>query len=145
MFFGSCITTLHLANHHCKSYSHICSNSIEPLPYLCIFYISFILCPWLWTCLCLILKISLLWCHNGRSSVSNHQPHDCLLNRLFRRRSKRTPKLRVTGLCAGNSPGTSELPAQMASNTENVFIWWRHHDINSFAPKYSKSEVTVIS
>ena len=31
--------------------------------------------------------------------------------------------------CAGNSPGTGEFPAQMASNTENVSIWWRHHDI----------------
>ena len=40
--------------------------------------------------------------HNERDSVSNHQPHDCLLNRLFRRRSKKTSKLRVTGLCAGN-------------------------------------------
>ena len=34
--------------------------------------------------------ISLQWLHNGRDSVSNHQPHDCLLNRLFRRRSKKT-------------------------------------------------------
>ena len=59
--------------------------------------------------------------------VSNHQPHDCLLNRLFSRRSKRTSKLRVTGLCAGNSPGTGEFPAQMASNAENVSISWRHH------------------
>ena len=71
--------------------------------------------------------ISLLWRHNGRGSVSNHQLHDCLLNRLFRRRSKKTPKLRVTSLCAGNSPGTGEFPAQMASNAENVSIWWRHH------------------
>ena len=31
----------------------------------------------------------LRWRHNGRDSVSNHQPHDCLLNRLFRRRSKK--------------------------------------------------------
>ena len=51
---------------------------------------------------------------------------DCLLNRLFRRRSKKTSQLRVTGLCVGNSPGTSEFPAQMASNAENVSIWWRH-------------------
>ena len=50
-------------------------------------------------------------------------------NRLFRRRSKKTSKLRVTGLCVGNSPGTGEFPAQMASNVENVSIWWRHHDI----------------
>ena len=34
---------------------------------------------------------------------------------------------RVTGLCAGNSPVTGEFPAQMASNAENVPIWWRHH------------------
>ena len=30
----------------------------------------------------------------------------------------------------GNSPGTGEFPAQMASNAENVSIWWRHHDSN---------------
>ena len=50
---------------------------------------------------------SLRWRHNGRDSISNHQPHDCLLNRLFKRRSKKTSKLRVTGLCAGKSPGMS--------------------------------------
>ena len=67
--------------------------------------------------------------HTGGDSVSSHQPHDCLLNRLFRRRSKKTSKLRVTGLCVGNSPspGTGEFPALMASNEENVSIWWRHH------------------
>ena len=52
-----------------------------------------------------------------------------LLNRSFRRRSKKTPKLRVTGLCAGNSPVTSEFPAQMGSNLENVSIGWRHHGV----------------
>ena len=51
-----------------------------------------------------ISAMTLRWRHNGRDSVSNHQPHDCLLNRLFRRRSKKTSKLRVTGLCAGHSP-----------------------------------------
>ena len=50
---------------------------------------------------------TLQWRHNGRDNVSNHQPHDCLLNRLFRRRSKNTSK-RVTGLCAGNSPEFNE-------------------------------------
>ena len=65
--------------------------------------------------------------HNGHDGVSNHQPHHCLLNRLYGRRSKKTSKLRVTGLCAGNSPGTGEFPAQMASNASNVCIWWRHH------------------
>ena len=71
--------------------------------------------------------LTLQWRHNGCDCVSNHQPRDCLLNRLFRRRSKKTSKLRVTGLCPGNSPGTGEFPAQMASNAENVSIWWRHH------------------
>ena len=74
-----------------------------------------------------IIDYSLLWRHNGCYGVSNHQPHDCLLNRSFRRRSKKTSKLRVTGLCAWNSPVTGEFPAQMASNTENVSIWWCHH------------------
>ena len=74
-----------------------------------------------------IANISLQWRHNGHDSVSNHQPHDCLLSRLFRRRSKKTPKLRVTGLCAGNSPGNGEFPAQTTSDAENGSIWWRHH------------------
>ena len=65
----------------------------------------------------------LQWRHSGRDGVLNHQPH-----RLFGRRSKKTSKLRVTGLCVGNSPGTGEIPAQMASNAENVSIWWRHYD-----------------
>ena len=79
---------------------------------------------------CIFLGIycsSLQWRHNGSDGVSNHQPHHCLLNRLFRRRSKKTSKLRVTGSCVGNSPVTGEFPAQMASNAENVSIWWRHH------------------
>ena len=44
---------------------------------------------------------TLQWRHDGPDGVSNHQPHECLLKRLFRRRSKKTSKLRVTGLCAG--------------------------------------------
>ena len=75
----------------------------------------------------LSVQTSLQWRHNGCDRVSNHQAHDCLLNRLFGRRSKKTSKLHVTGLCVGNSPGTGEFPAQMASNAENVSIWWRHH------------------
>ena len=71
--------------------------------------------------------MTLRWRHNGHDSVSNHQPHECLLKRLFR--SKKTSKLRVTGLCVGNLPGTGEFPAQMTSNAENVSIWWRHHGI----------------
>ena len=71
---------------------------------------------------------SLHWRHNDHGGVSNHQPHDCLLNRLFRRRSKKTSKLRVTGLCMENSTGIGEFPVQRASNAENISIWWRHHE-----------------
>ena len=34
--------------------------------------------------------------------------------------------LRITGLSVGNSSVTGEFPAQMASNAENVSVWWRH-------------------
>ena len=78
---------------------------------------------------CRIQLNTLQWRHNGRDGVSNHQPQHCLLNLLFRRRSKVTSKLRDTGLSAGNSPVTGEFPAQMASNAENVSIWWCHHYI----------------
>ena len=61
-----------------------------------------------------------------RDCVSNHQPCDCLLNRLFRHRSKKISKLRVTGFCVGNSRVTGEFPTQRASNTEICSIWWRH-------------------
>ena len=57
-------------------------------------------------------------CHNGRDGVADHKPRHCLLNRLFRRKLKKTSKLRVTDLCVGNSPMTGEFPAHMASNTE---------------------------
>ena len=57
----------------------------------------------------IVWLLPLRWRHNGCDSVSNHQPHHCLLNRLFRRRSKKTSKLRVTGLCAGNSRTNGQL------------------------------------
>ena len=53
----------------------------------------------------------LWWRHNGRDSgVSNHQPHDCFLKRLFRRRSKKTSKLRVTGFVWGIHRGPVNSP-----------------------------------
>ena len=62
-----------------------------------------------------------------RNGVSNHQPRDCLLNCLFRRRSKKTSKLRVPGLLWGihwwplNSPHKGPV-------TWFFPVWWRHHD-----------------
>ena len=89
---------------------------------------------WLWCQFC-SWSYTLRWRHNGRDGVSNHQPHHCLLNHLFRRRSKKTSKLRVTGLCAGNSSVTGEFPAQLASNAENVYksmisMKWYHYLTN---------------
>ena len=54
-----------------------------------------------------ISMTSLQWRHNERDGVSNHQPHDYLLNRLFRRRSKKISKFCVSALCMGNSPVNS--------------------------------------
>ena len=44
-----------------------------------------------------------------------------------RRRSKKTWKLRVTGLCGGNSTMTGEFPTQSDSKAEKVSIWWCYH------------------
>ena len=86
-------------------------------------------------------QVPLQWRHNERNFVSNHQPRDCLLNSLFSRRSKKTSKLSVTWLYAGNSPVTGEFPAQRPSNAENVSIWWRHHAmvVNHFPRNISGS------
>ena len=78
--------------------------------------------------ICFILDTTLHWRNNEREGVSNHQSHDCLLNCLFKLISKKISKLRVNGLCAGNSPVTGEFHAQRASNVENVSIWWHHHE-----------------
>ena len=59
----------------------------------------------------------------------HHQPHDCLTV-YWKRKSKKTSKLRVTGLCEGNSPVTGDFPAHRASNAEKVSIWWRHHAVS---------------
>ena len=53
---------------------------------------------------------SLQWRHNERDGVSNHRRLDCLLNRLFRRRSTKPPK--------GNPPVTGGFPSQRASKAE---------------------------
>ena len=69
---------------------------------------------------------SLQWRYNGRNGVSNHRRLDCMLNRLFRLRSKKTSKLNATGLCEGKPPVTCGFPSQKARDAENVSIWWRH-------------------
>ena len=68
------------------------------------------------------MLLSLHWRHNKR--VPNHQRLHCLLNCCFRRRSKKTSKLRVTDLCAGNSifaspPGHNELK-QLSCESDKI-------------------------
>ena len=83
-------------------YQTLCCCSVSHINFVIFIdtFLNFLLCRKLWN----PLPFPLWWCHNGHDSISNHQPHDCLLNRLFRRRSNKTSKLSVTGLCAGNSP-----------------------------------------
>ena len=53
------------------------------------------------------------------SAMAYHPRLDCLLNRLFGRRSKKTSGLR-TGLCEGNPSVTGGFPSQRTSNPQNV-------------------------
>ena len=66
-----------------------------------------------------LLAETLQWCHDERDGLSNHRRLDCLLKHLFGRKSKKTWKLRVTGLYEGESPVTGEVPAQR--ETWNMF------------------------
>ena len=62
--------------------------------------------------------------HNERDDVSNYQPQNCLLNRLFRRRSKKTSKLRITGLCVGNSLANSLVTTGLSAML--ALVKWIH-------------------
>ena len=64
------------------------------------------------------VRFPLQWRHDERDCVSNHRRLHCLLNCWLMRRSKKTSKLRVTGLCDVNSPVTGEFPAQQTSNAK---------------------------
>ena len=75
---------------------------------------------------------TLQWHHNEHDGISNHKPHGCLLDNLFRSSSKKISNLRITGLCEVNSPVTGEFPTQRASNAENISIWWCHHELPYF-------------
>ena len=71
---------------------------------------------------------SVHWRHNGCDSVSNHQPHDCLLRQpLIQTQIKENIKAPCHRPLCGEFTGDRWIPAQMASNAENVSIWWRHH------------------
>ena len=63
----------------------------------------------MWNCI-------LQWRNNERDG--NHRRRGRLLNRLFRRRSKKTSKLRTNRLCEGNPTVTGGFSLQRASNAE---------------------------
>ena len=69
-------------------------------------------------CLSIYSLYTLRWHHNEHDGVPNHRRLDCLLNRLFRCWSKKTPKLGVT-LC-WESTGHRWFPSQRAGNMENI-------------------------
>ena len=58
-------------------------------------------------------------------------------------RSKKTSKLRVPGLCAGNSTVTDGFPAPRASNAKNVSIWWRQNVMTDFSDTSIKIIYTI--
>ena len=64
-----------------------------------------------------VMACCIQWLHNERDGISNHWRFDCVLNCLFRCRSKRTSKLLITGLWERNPSG---FRSQRASNVENV-------------------------
>ena len=76
---------------------------------------------------CNIIKMTSWWARWRLKSPAS----GLFIQPFIQARSKKTSKLRVTGLCEGNSPVTGEFPAQGASNAENVSIWWRHHVLHN--------------
>ena len=75
---------------------------------------------------------ALQWRHYERDGASSHQPHHCLLRRLFGRKSKKTSKLRVTGLCAGIHRWLVKSPRRESVTRKMFpFAWWRHQKPSS--------------
>ena len=72
---------------------------------------------------------SLQWGHNRRDGVSNHQYLDCLLNRLFRHRWKKTPKSTSLAFVRGihrwpvNSPHKGPVTRKMFSFNDVIIYW----------------------
>ena len=69
------------------------------------------------------------YCDVIMSAMANQKPASRLFTQTFiQTQIKENIKApRHWPLC-GNSPGTGEFSAQMASYAENVSIWWRHHE-----------------
>ena len=94
------------------SYKYVYINPCHSKIMKCCFYFSTKVCYFkCWRPIYRLVQCaSLRWRHNDHVGVSYHQPHHCLLSRLFGRRSKKTSKLRVTGFCAGIRRGPVNSP-----------------------------------
>ena len=67
--------------------NHMTSTQEVPMYHTWIWFLASLLCTsYEWASRSVV---ALQWRHNGHESVSNNQPRDCLLNHLFRRRSKK--------------------------------------------------------
>ena len=62
----------------------------------------------------------LQWRHKELDGVGNHRRLYCLLNRLFRLKSKKTSKLRLTGLCEG-TPSVTVVSPYKGTVMQNMF------------------------
>ena len=69
-----------------------------------------------------------LWSRHDETTATQITGISIVYSTVSSGADKKKSKLRVTGLCEGNSPVTREFPSLRASNAENVFISWRHHD-----------------
>ena len=72
--------------------------------------------------------IALLWHYNGRGSIWNHQPHDCLLNLLFRRTSKKIQSSASLAFVWGSHRGPVNSPhkwpvTQKMFPFDDVIMW----------------------
>ena len=84
------------------------------------------------------VTFSLQWRHNEEDGVWTHRRLDCLLHRMFRRKSKKTSKLRVIGLCEGNPRWPVDCPHKVPVKRkmfplDDVIIGTGHCILHSFA------------
>ena len=118
-----CIKRSDLRHVHCRTWLVVIENAQKHISCSAFYHIG--------SSITISSANTLLRRHYERDGVLNHQPHAGLLNRLFRRRSKKTSKVRFIGFCEGNSRVTGKFTAQRAINAENACIWWRHHEVES--------------
>ena len=80
--------------------------------------------------------------NNERDGVSNHRRLDGLLDCLFRHRSNKIAKLRVTGLCEGNSavnsPHKEPVTRKMFPFDDVIMLWTLQHGYTSTGKRLTK-------